>query len=197
MSLITNSIQFRFSSEATFEKLLFQSQNISYTEVMKELSHRKKIHLNTDMDKLKRSDKIDNIQLINLDKNGQEINDKSEMIEANTKILVKRLPMKILEPMEVSYNQMNNPFTKYKDQKKLFGIDFQEFQQMQNQLEDDGEASSDNQNNENEKDNTNLAIADGLENQEDQPLEYDSYSLDIKQLESEFTCPLSTKEFGR
>jgi hypothetical protein len=82
---------------------------------MKELNRRKKIHLNTEKDKLTRIDKIDNVQLLNLDKNLEEITDKSEMIEANTKILVKRLPMKMMESMEVSYNQMNNSLTKFKD----------------------------------------------------------------------------------
>lgn len=71
---------------------------------MKELNKRKRIHLNTEKDRLTRFDKIDSIQLLNLDKNNEEICDKSEMIEANTKILVKRLPMRMLEPMEVSYN---------------------------------------------------------------------------------------------
>jgi hypothetical protein len=61
---------------------------------MKELSNRKKIHLNTEKDKLTRYEKIDQIQILNLDKNNEEITEKSEMIEANTKILVKRLPMK-------------------------------------------------------------------------------------------------------
>ena len=54
-----NCIQFRFSSESTFERLFFKSQNISYNEVMKELSNRKKIHLNTEKDKLTRYEKID------------------------------------------------------------------------------------------------------------------------------------------
>ena len=71
---------------------------------MKELHRRKKIHLNTEKDKLTRVEKIDNVQLLNLDKGSQEITEKSEMIEANTKILVKRLPMKVVEPMLVHYN---------------------------------------------------------------------------------------------
>jgi hypothetical protein len=49
-------------------------------------------------------DKVDKILLINLDKNGEEITENSGMIEANTKILVKRLPMRELEPLEVDYN---------------------------------------------------------------------------------------------
>lgn len=71
---------------------------------MKELSKRKNIHLNTERDRLMRFDKIDHIQLLNIDKNYEEITDKSEMIEANTKILVKRLPMRILDTIMVSYN---------------------------------------------------------------------------------------------
>ena len=49
------------------------------------------------------------------------------MIEANTKILVKRLPMKLNEPMLVDYNQMDNKLTKFKDQRKLLGITLKEF----------------------------------------------------------------------
>jgi len=71
---------------------------------MKELNHRKKIHLNTEKDKLTRIEKIDHVQLLNLDKGCQEITEKSDMIEANTKILVKRLPMKIVDPILVQYN---------------------------------------------------------------------------------------------
>jgi len=129
--LSENSIQFRFASESTFDRIFFKSQNISYNEVMKELHRRKKIHLNTEKDKLTRVEKIDNVQLLNLDKGGQEITEKSEMIEANTKILVRRLPMKIVEPMLVNYNQMNNSLTKYKDQRKILGISLKEFQTIQ------------------------------------------------------------------
>lgn len=41
------------------------------------------------------------------------------MIEANTKILVKRMPMKENEAINVSYNQMNNSLTKLKDKRRL------------------------------------------------------------------------------
>ena len=41
------------------------------------------------------------------------------MIEANTKILVRRMPMKEMEPIKVSYNQMNNSLTKLKDKRRL------------------------------------------------------------------------------
>jgi hypothetical protein len=82
---------------------------------MKELNQRKKIHLNTEKDKLTRIEKIDNVVLLNYDKGCAEITDSKEMIEANTKIIVRRLPMKELDPILVSYNQMNNTLTKYKD----------------------------------------------------------------------------------
>ena len=105
--LTTNSISIRFSSELQFEKFSFKSQNISYSEVMNYLNQRKKIQLEkertTRPDKI---DKVDKILLINLDKNGEEITENSGMIEANTKILVKRLPMRELEALEVDYNQM-------------------------------------------------------------------------------------------
>ena len=64
-----------------------------------------------------RADKIDRILLINLDKD-EEITEK-QMIEANTKILVRRMPMKKMDPIEVSYNQMKNSLTKLKDKRRL------------------------------------------------------------------------------
>ena len=40
-----------------------------------------------------------------MDKGGEEIIDKpGNLIEANTKIIVRRLPMKELDPIELSYN---------------------------------------------------------------------------------------------
>lgn len=149
---------------------------------MKELNRRKKIHLNTEKDKLTRIDKIDNVQLLNLDKNLEEITDKSEMIEANTKILVKRLPMKMMESMEVSYNQMNNSLTKFKDQRKVLGISLKEFNQIQQQIEDENEFSKDEQDD---------GLAEQDEAEEKQMQEIDSYSIDIKSLNMEFQCPIS------
>ena len=67
IDLLENCIQYRFSSETKFERIYFKSQSISYNEVMKKLNERKKIHLNTENDKLKRADKIDSIQLVNHD----------------------------------------------------------------------------------------------------------------------------------
>ena len=59
-----------------------------------------------------------------MDKNGEEITKESGMIEANTKIEVIREPWKRLDPIMVSYNQMNNNLTKFKDKKRLnLGID--------------------------------------------------------------------------
>lgn len=58
-----------------------------------------------------------------MDKGGEEIIDKSgNLIEANTKIIVRRLPMKELDPIELSYNQMNNKLTKKKELRRL-GLD--------------------------------------------------------------------------
>ena len=117
-SLTKNFIQIRFASEQQFERFSLKGQSISYNEVMQKLNQKKKISLNTEKDKILKPDKIDRIQLLNLDKDCEEINEK-EMIEANTKILVKRLPMKLIDPIQVSYNQMNNKLTKLKDKRRL------------------------------------------------------------------------------
>lgn len=71
---------------------------------MMNLNKYKKIHFNTDNDKIQKADKIDRIKLINLDKNGEEITKESGMIEANTKIEVVREPWKKLDAIMVSYN---------------------------------------------------------------------------------------------
>ena len=61
----------------------------------------------TDRDRATKADKIDKTILINLDRGGEEIIDKSGiLIEANTKVVVKRLPMREHSPIEKSYNQM-------------------------------------------------------------------------------------------
>ena len=117
--LVENFIQYRFASENKYSKIVFKSQNISYHEVMMNLNKYKKIHFNTDNDKIQKADKIDRIKLINLDKNGEEITKESGMIEANTKIEVIREPWKKLDPIMVSYNQMNNNLTKFKDKKRM------------------------------------------------------------------------------
>ena len=83
---------------------------------MSYLNKRKKIQL--DKEKTTRPDKIDKVDkilLINIDKSGEEITENSGMIDANTKILVKRLPMRELVAIEVDYNQMSNSLTKIKD----------------------------------------------------------------------------------
>ena len=77
----------------------------------------------TDRDRATKPDKLDKIILLNLDKGGEEIIDKSgNLIEANTKVIVRRLPMKELDPIELSYNQMNNSLTKMKELRRL-GLD--------------------------------------------------------------------------
>lgn len=61
----------------------------------------------TERDRATKADKLDNVILVNLDKGGEEIEDKSgNLIEANTKVMVKRLPMRVHSPIEKSYNQM-------------------------------------------------------------------------------------------
>ena len=55
-----------------------------------------------DRDRQTKIDKLDKIMLINLDRGGEEILDKTdEMIEANTKVLIRRVPMKEMEPIEL------------------------------------------------------------------------------------------------
>ena len=76
---------------------------MSYREVFDDfLINRKKFKLQTD--KI-RAEKQDKLQLINLDQGGQEITEKC-MIEANTKVVIRRLPMKVSEApvIEVEYN---------------------------------------------------------------------------------------------
>lgn len=108
MALSTNSILIRFESEHTYEKFVFKGQTNSYQEVFKDfLVKKKKLTLPTDRDRATKPDKLDKIILINMDKGGEEIVDKSgNLIEANTKVIVRRLPMKELDPIELSYNQM-------------------------------------------------------------------------------------------
>jgi hypothetical protein len=85
---------------------------------MMNLNKFKKIHFNTDNDKIQKADKIDRIKLMNVDKN-EEITRESGMIEANTKIEVIREPWKRLDAIMVQYNQMNNNLSKLKDKKRL------------------------------------------------------------------------------
>ena len=90
MALTTNSILIRFESEQVFEKFVFKGQTNSYQEVFKDfLVKKKKLQMPTDRDKATKPDKLDKIILINLDKGGEEIVDKSgNLIEANTKVVV-------------------------------------------------------------------------------------------------------------
>ena len=67
---------------------------------MMNLNKYKKIHFNTDNDKIQKADKIDRIKLMNIDKN-EEITRESGMIEANTKIEVIREPWKRLDAIMV------------------------------------------------------------------------------------------------
>lgn len=73
----------------------------------------------TERDRATKADKLDKVILINLDRGGEEIVDKSgNLIEANTKVVVKRLPMREHSPIEKSYNQMQNSLTKIKEERR-------------------------------------------------------------------------------
>lgn len=81
-----------------------------------------------------------------MDKGGEEIIDKSgNLIEANTKIIVRRLPMKELDPIELSYNQMNNKLTKKKELRRLgldkSGIDNLSIDEKSEQLDEQDQVS--------------------------------------------------------
>ena len=115
-----NSILIRFASEQAFEKFAFKGQTNSYQEVFKDfLVRKKKLQMPTERDRATKADKLDNVILVNLDRGGEEIEDKSgNLIEANTKVMVKRLPMRVHSPIEKSYNQMQNSLTKIKEERR-------------------------------------------------------------------------------
>ena len=111
-----------------------------------------------------------------MDKGGEEIIDKSgNLIEANTKIIVRRLPMKELDPIELSYNQMNNKLTKKKELRRL-GLDKVGIENLSDekseQADEDEEAAS-------EVEDIEEDLHDKIE----------SYSIDLKYLDLEFICP--------
>jgi hypothetical protein len=111
-----------------------------------------------------------------MDKGGEEIIDKSgNLIEANTKIIVRRLPMKELDPIELSYNQMNNKLTKKKELRRL-GIDKPGIENL-----------SDAKSEQADEDAEKLSDIEDLE--EDQNDKIESYSIDLKYLDLEFRCP--------
>ena len=190
-SLTENFIQIRFASEQQFERFVLKGQSISYNEVMQKLNQKKRISLITEKDRILRADKIDRIQLLNLDKDCEEINEK-QMIEANTKILVKRMPMKVMDAISVSYNQMNNKLTKLKDKRRL-GIQCElgdpsdeeqvpevEIAPIQMEKMASVVQPIEPSNNEIEK------VA------ENEDVEFNTYIQDYDKLDREFQCPLPT-----
>ena len=117
-----NKIYVRFQSEKDFEEFKFSGENISYKEVLIDyLAKKKKLTIPTEKEKLVHPDKTDKIQLVNLSKGNEEINDEAGggMIEANTHIQVRRVPFKDYKPIEASYNKVNNALTKIKNQRRL------------------------------------------------------------------------------
>ena len=84
---------------------------------MKEyLTNKKKLQIPNDRDKQTRVDKIDNIQLINLGRGGEKFEEigTNKMIEAGTRVMVRRVPYREVDPIEVQYNQNQNSLTKLK-----------------------------------------------------------------------------------
>lgn len=119
--MIKNKIFLRFHSEQKFEEFLFDGENISYKEVLKDyLAKKKKLVIPTEKEKMVHPDKADKIQLVNFDTRDEITDDiGGGMIEANTYIIVKRVPFKDYRPVEVMYNKINNNLTKIKTNRKL------------------------------------------------------------------------------
>jgi hypothetical protein len=120
--MTTNKIYIRFQSEQKFEEFKFSGENISCKEVLKDfLAKRKKLMIPTERERMIHPEKTDKIQLINLDKGGEEITDEVDggMIEANTNILVKRVPFKDYKSIDVQYNKADNFLTKIKNSRRL------------------------------------------------------------------------------
>ena len=109
------------------------------------------------------------------------------MIEANTKVMVRRLPMREMEPMEVQYNQMNNGLTKLKEMRK-HGTSHDE-----QTINDEEDADRDDIG---EHRDTRQAIYNGdagVPQDDDDRKQIDSYSLDVKAIDKEFRCPFIDK----
>ena len=138
------------------------------------LNKYKKIHFNTDNDKIQKADKIDRIKLINLDNNGEEITKESGMIEANTKIEVVREPWKKLDTIMVSYNQMNNNLPKFKDKKRMNpGIDIN--------IGDLSEYEDD------DRPETKEPVIE-INEEENDEIDFNSYEIDAMKSDREFQC---------
>jgi uncharacterized protein YoaH (UPF0181 family) len=142
------------------------------------LVKKKKLQMPTDRDRATKADKLDKIILLNMDKGGEEIIDKSGyLIEANTKVVVRRLPMKELDPVELSYNQMQNSLTKIKELRRL-GLDKSKAIEQMSDEKSDTEQEEEN------------VVSEHEEDEEGQNDAIESYSIDLKYLDKEFRCPM-------
>ena len=75
------NIQIRFKSEAHFEKFPFNSETITYQEVLAHLERKKKIDIQR---------KQDQITLYNIDQNNAVVT--AEIIDAGSRLIVERKP---------------------------------------------------------------------------------------------------------
>lgn len=80
---MSNKILLRFASESTnaFDKFNFDSENVTYKEILEFLGKRKKIGS---------AGKTDQVTIYNLDRNNIEITE--GIVDAGTRILVERRP---------------------------------------------------------------------------------------------------------
>ena len=93
----SNNIKIRFWSESHFEKFPFNSETITYNEILLYLERKKKIDIQK---------KTDNIQLLNCDQNNEEILPEQKIIHAGSRIIVRRKPEQPAktETLELTYN---------------------------------------------------------------------------------------------
>lgn len=103
----TSSIYLKFASEATYERLTFTSNVVTYLDIKKHLEKKKYVGKLHDHHQTflvfpeKKTEKSDNIVLFDVMKN-QEIGEE-DIIAANMHVLVIRTPQK-QEPIELTYN---------------------------------------------------------------------------------------------
>lgn len=79
----SNRIQIKFASELHYEKFTFNSETITYQEIVDYLVRKKKLGDYA-------SRKMDNLTILNVDKNLQEVN--SGIVDAGTRLIVIRKP---------------------------------------------------------------------------------------------------------
>lgn len=80
----SNRIQIKFSSESHYEKFTFNSETITFQEIIDYLVRKKKLGDYA-------SKKTDNITLLNVDKNFQEITS-AGIVDAGSRLIVIRKP---------------------------------------------------------------------------------------------------------